>query len=82
MSVEALRCPHTPLAGHASSAELGLILQDDGTLLTLFIFDATLPPLQPGNKDRRTLMQLAKNALKKLRTIRHPDVCVVPSSDG
>lgn len=49
-------------------------LQDDGTLLTLFIFDATLPPLQPGNKDRRTLMQLARNGLKKLRTIRHPDV--------
>jgi SCY1-like protein 1 len=42
--------------------------------LTLFVFDSTLPPLQPGNKDRRTLFQLAKNALKKLRTIRHPDV--------
>lgn len=49
-------------------------IQDDGTLLTLFIFDATLPPFQPGSKDRRTLMQLAKNALKKLRTMRHPDV--------
>ena len=48
--------------------------QDDGTPLTLFIFDATLPPLQPGSKDRRMLMQLAKNALKKLRTMRHPDV--------
>ncbi|BEI81446.1 hypothetical protein CcaverHIS002_0206060 [Cutaneotrichosporon cavernicola] len=50
------------------------IKKDDGSPLTLFIFDATLPPLQPGNKDRRTLFQLAKNALKKLRTIRHPDV--------
>lgn len=49
-------------------------VQDDGTPLTLFIFDSTLPPLQPGNKDRRTLLQLARNALKKLRTIRHPDV--------
>ncbi|KAK8853130.1 hypothetical protein IAR55_003831 [Kwoniella newhampshirensis] len=50
------------------------VKRDDGTLLTLFIFDSTLPPFQPGNKDRRTLFQLAKNALKKLRTIRHPDV--------
>ncbi|RXK37790.1 SCY1 protein kinase [Tremella mesenterica] len=50
------------------------VRRDDATPLTLFIFDSTLPPLQPGNKDRRTLMQLARNALKKLRTIRHPDV--------
>ncbi|GMK54624.1 hypothetical protein CspeluHIS016_0112100 [Cutaneotrichosporon spelunceum] len=50
------------------------IKKDDGSPLTLFIFDATLPPLQPGNRDRRTLFQLAKNALKTLRTIRHPDV--------
>ncbi|WWD19545.1 hypothetical protein CI109_104006 [Kwoniella shandongensis] len=50
------------------------VKRDDGTLLTLFIFDSTLPPLQPGNKDRKTLFQLARNALKKLRTIRHPDV--------
>lgn len=48
--------------------------QDDGTPLTLFIFDSTLPPLQPGNRDRKALLQLARNALKKLRTIRHPDV--------
>jgi SCY1-like protein 1 len=48
--------------------------KDDGTPLTLFVFDSTLPPLQPGNKDRRTLLQLARNALKKLRTIRHPDM--------
>ena len=54
--------------------------QDDGTPLTLFIFDGTLPPLQPGNKDRRALMQLARNTLKKLKTIRHPDVYVVPAS--
>ncbi len=50
------------------------VKKDDGTLLTLFIFDSTLPPLQPGNRDRRSLLQLARNALKKLRTIRHPDV--------
>ncbi|ORX40692.1 armadillo-type protein [Kockovaella imperatae] len=50
------------------------VKKDDGTLLTLFIFDSTLGPFQPGSKDRKTLMQLARNALKKLRTIRHPDV--------
>ncbi|KAL7418377.1 Nuclear aminoacylation-dependent tRNA export pathway component [Cryptotrichosporon argae] len=50
------------------------VKRDDGTPLTLFIFDSTLPPFQPGNKDRRTLLQLARNALKKMRTIRHPDV--------
>lgn len=54
-------------------------MQDDGTLLTLFIFDSTLPALQPGSKDRRSLLQLAKNALKKLRTLRHPDVYVYPA---
>lgn len=48
--------------------------QDDGTPVTLFIFDSTLGPFQPGNKDRKTLLQIAKNSLKKLRTIRHPDV--------
>ncbi|WVR00194.1 hypothetical protein IAU59_007336 [Kwoniella sp. CBS 9459] len=50
------------------------VKRDDGTLLTLFIYDSTLPPYQPGGKDRKVLMQLARNALKKLRTIRHPDV--------
>lgn len=50
------------------------VKKDDGTLLTLFIFDSSLPPLQPGNRDRKALLHLAKNALKKLRTIRHPDV--------
>ncbi|OCF38137.1 SCY1 protein kinase [Kwoniella heveanensis BCC8398] len=50
------------------------VKRDDGTLLTLFIYDSTLPPFQPGGKDRKVLMQLARNALKKLRTIRHPDV--------
>ncbi|WWC91608.1 uncharacterized protein L201_006554 [Kwoniella dendrophila CBS 6074] len=50
------------------------VKRDDGTPLTLFIYDSTLPPFQPGNKDRKTLFQLARNSLKKLRTIRHPDV--------
>ncbi|ODO05374.1 SCY1 protein kinase [Cryptococcus wingfieldii CBS 7118] len=48
------------------------VKRDDGTPLTLFVFDSTLPPLN--GKDRKTLFHLAKNALKKLRTIRHPDI--------
>ncbi|OWZ36136.1 SCY1-like [Cryptococcus neoformans c45] len=50
------------------------VKRDDGTPLTLFIYDSTLPPFQPGSRDRKVLFQLAKNALKKLRTIRHPDI--------
>ena len=49
-------------------------IYDDSTLLTLFIFDSTLPPLQPGNRDRKALFNIAKNALKKLRSIRHPNM--------
>lgn len=48
------------------------VKKDDSTPLTLFIFDSTLPPLN--GKDRKSLLHLARNALKKLRTIRHPDV--------
>ncbi|WVO12455.1 hypothetical protein L204_100054 [Cryptococcus depauperatus] len=46
--------------------------KDDGTPLTLFIYDSTAAHSR--GKDRRVLIQLAKNALKKLRTIRHPGV--------
>jgi SCY1-like protein 1 len=59
--------PHGSILSHTR-------IQDDSTPLTLFIFDSTLPPFQPGNKDRKSLFPLAKNALKKLRTVRHPDV--------
>lgn len=42
-------------------------LQDDGSQISVFEFDAN----QPG---KRTYLPLAKNALRKLRTVRHPDV--------
>lgn len=41
--------------------------QDDGTPVSVFVFDSNQPP-------RRNLLPLAKNALRKLRTVRHPDV--------
>lgn len=50
------------------------VKKDDGQAVTLFVFDSTLPALQPGNRDRKALLHLARNALRKLRTIRHPDV--------
>jgi SCY1-like protein 1 len=50
------------------------VKKDDGTPLTLFVFDVTAQ--QPGGKDRKALFQLAKNALRKLRTIRHPNMYV------
>ncbi|KZT56219.1 ARM repeat-containing protein [Calocera cornea HHB12733] len=43
------------------------IKRDDSTPVSVFVFDSNV-----GN--RRSLMPLAKNALRKLRTIRHPDV--------
>ena len=41
--------------------------RDDGSPVSIFEFDAN----QPG---KRNVFPLAKNALRKLRTIRHPDV--------
>ncbi|KAI0717280.1 hypothetical protein C8T65DRAFT_726309 [Cerioporus squamosus] len=41
--------------------------RDDGTLVSVFEFDATAPA-------KKNLLPLAKNGLRKLRTIRHPDV--------
>ncbi|KZO90737.1 ARM repeat-containing protein [Calocera viscosa TUFC12733] len=43
------------------------VKRDDNTPVSVFVFDSNV-----GN--RRSLMPLAKNALRKLRTIRHPDV--------
>lgn len=43
------------------------ISQEDGSAISVFVFDASQP-------NRRTYLSLAKNALRKLRTVRHPDV--------
>ncbi|KZV66792.1 ARM repeat-containing protein [Peniophora sp. CONT] len=41
--------------------------RDDGTLVSIFEFDGSSP-------NKRNALPLAKNALRKLRTTRHPDV--------
>ncbi|KZT04700.1 ARM repeat-containing protein [Laetiporus sulphureus 93-53] len=41
--------------------------RDDGSSVSIFEFDAS-------NASKRNLLPLAKNALRKLRTVRHPDV--------
>ncbi|TDL22586.1 ARM repeat-containing protein [Rickenella mellea] len=41
--------------------------RDDGTPVSVFVFDSNSPP-------RKNLFPFAKNALRKLRTVRHPDV--------
>jgi SCY1-like protein 1 len=46
------------------------VKKDDGTPVTLFVFDVA----QQQGRDGRALMVLARNALRKLRTIRHPNM--------
>jgi SCY1-like protein 1 len=41
--------------------------QDDSSPVSVFFFDAAM-------SNRKAMLPLAKNALRKLRTIRHPDV--------
>ncbi|KAF8530473.1 armadillo-type protein [Hysterangium stoloniferum] len=43
------------------------VKRDDSSLVSVFVFDA-------GHSNKRSRLPLAKNALRKLRTIRHPDV--------
>ncbi|KAF8532504.1 ARM repeat-containing protein [Gautieria morchelliformis] len=43
------------------------VKRDDASLVSVFVFDA-------GQSNKRSQLPLAKNALRKLRTIRHPDV--------
>lgn len=44
--------------------------KEDSSSCSIFVFDATIPV----NNPRRSSLALAKNALRKLRTTRHPDV--------
>ncbi|KDN42390.1 ARM repeat-containing protein [Tilletiaria anomala UBC 951] len=44
--------------------------RDDGSAVSILIFDAT----QPAHSPRRALLPLAQNAARKLRIMRHPDV--------
>ncbi|KAL9941029.1 hypothetical protein V8E36_000517 [Tilletia maclaganii] len=44
--------------------------RDDSSAVSVLVFDS----LKPINNPRKSLLPLAKNALRKLRTMRHPDV--------
>ncbi|CDZ98148.1 arm repeat-containing protein [Phaffia rhodozyma] len=48
------------------------IKRDDNSRITVFVFDSSLP--YDGRADRKALLPVAKNALKKIRATRHPDV--------
>ena len=50
-----------------SERSLLCVCQDDSTPVSVFFFDASV-------SNRRNVLPLAKNALRKLRTIRHPDI--------
>jgi SCY1-like protein 1 len=57
-----------PRGYHTSSPcvlNLADTLQDDGSPVSVFEYDCT---------SRRAMLPIAKNALRKLRTTRHPDV--------
>jgi SCY1-like protein 1 len=49
-------------------------LQDDSTAVSVFSFDLNAPTSSYSGGDRRPLLALARNALRKLRTLRHPNV--------
>lgn len=49
----------------ALPAKMAYILQDDSSQISVFVFDVA---------KHKSLLPLAKNTLRKLRTIRHPDV--------
>lgn len=46
--------------------------RDDASPVSVFVFDAAQPTSL--RTDRKTLLQLARNALRKLKTLRHPDL--------
>lgn len=46
--------------------------RDDDTPVSVFVYDSAQP--SSSRADRKSLLQLARNALRKLRTLRHPDV--------
>ena len=51
------------------------LLQDDSLPISVFSFDASAP--FTGRPDRRAFLPIAKNALKKIRSTRHPDMYVL-----
>ncbi|KAM0753621.1 hypothetical protein T439DRAFT_377790 [Meredithblackwellia eburnea MCA 4105] len=51
------------------------IKKDDSSTVSIFCFDsAAVPAHTSSTSDRRALSPLARNALRKLRTLRHPNI--------
>lgn len=51
------------------------IKRDDNSHVSIFIYDSSQPANSfSGSKDRKLILGFAKNALKKLKTLRHPDI--------
>lgn len=51
------------------------LFQDDSSRVSIFSFDASAPASSHSSaSDRRALNPLAHNALRKLRTLRHPNI--------
>ncbi|GAA5874201.1 hypothetical protein JCM8547_007789 [Rhodosporidiobolus lusitaniae] len=48
--------------------------KDDQTPVTVFSFDLSSPSPHSSSSDRRSLLPLARNAFKKLRALRHPNI--------
>lgn len=48
--------------------------QDDQTPCTVFSFDLSSPSPHSSPTDRRALLPLARNAFRKLRALRHPNI--------
>ncbi|GAA5916832.1 hypothetical protein JCM6882_006367 [Rhodosporidiobolus microsporus] len=48
--------------------------KDDQTPVTVFSFDLSSPSPHSSSSDRRALLPLARNALRKLRALRHPNI--------
>ncbi|KAG0152088.1 hypothetical protein CROQUDRAFT_85801 [Cronartium quercuum f. sp. fusiforme G11] len=51
------------------------IKRDDNSNISIFIYDTNQTPNSfIGSKDKKLILGFAKNALKKLKTLRHPDI--------
>ncbi|KAH9813027.1 hypothetical protein DFH28DRAFT_897391 [Melampsora americana] len=51
------------------------IKRDDNSNVSIFIYDTNQPSNSfVGSKDKKVILGFAKNALKKLKTLRHPDI--------
>ncbi|MBW0481756.1 hypothetical protein O181_021471 [Austropuccinia psidii MF-1] len=51
------------------------VKRDDNSIVSIFIYDSSQPSnLFVGSKDKKLILSFAKNHLKKLRSLRHPNI--------